>query len=159
MLDAGGFKLGARGGSGLEQHHLHAAIHIDRAVARGLDRQEDRARPLLGHKRLHTVGNTRARHATKGLDRQRHRRLLVRDVHDQLADFHVTFAATEVVVVKVLGSISDGIHVGQRVAVQPQRVGDALEQTAHGFLCHPQRCQLLLRVYASQALATLILGA
>ena len=52
--------------------------------------------------RLHAVGDARARHAAEGLHAERHVRLRVDDVHDQLADFHVAFAAAEIVVVVVV---------------------------------------------------------
>src|SRR5690606_22276054 len=123
---------------GLEQVHLHAALEVHRAVAARLDGAIDGAGIALGDERLHTVAHARARHAAERLHAQRHRRLVLDDVEDELADFHVAFAAAQIVVVEGRGDLGDLVHVGQVVSVEAARVRERLEPGAQGLVGRPQ---------------------
>ena len=83
----------------LEQVHLHARVEVDAPSPLVSTAQKIVPGYLLGDERLHAVGDARARHAAEGLHAERHVRLALDDVHDQLADLHVAFAAAEIVVV------------------------------------------------------------
>ena len=84
---------------GLAQRHLHAAVSVDFAFARSLDRQEDHVLEFVDDRRLHSVG-LRRRHAAERLQRQHHVAQLVHGVVDVLADFEVSFAAARELVVE-----------------------------------------------------------
>src|ERR1039457_4104000 len=66
----------------LEHRHLHAAVHIDLAVARGLDGAEQALREARGDEALYAVGDARRGHAAERFYRQGHVRLVAKNIED-----------------------------------------------------------------------------
>ena len=111
---------------GFAQRHLHAAVSVDLAFARGLDGQEDHLFEVIGHSGLHAV-RLRRRHAAEGLQRQHHVAELVLGVVNVLADFEVSFAAARELVVEGVG------HIGHFFLVH-QFVGDIAQSVNHPLI-------------------------
>src|SRR5579864_9354123 len=75
-----------------EEIHLNPALHVDLAVAGGLDGGEDGFRIARRDERLHAVRDAGGRHAAERFDADHHVRLSALDGLDELAHFHVTLA-------------------------------------------------------------------
>src|SRR5580704_2087559 len=86
--------------------HLHAAVCVDFALTRSLDRQEDHVLEFVDYSRLHSV-RLRRRHAPEGFQRQYHVAELVNGVIHILADFEMSLTATSKLVIERMR------HVGQ----------------------------------------------
>ena len=121
--------LGLRALARLEQEHLHAALNVDRAVARW---SRSRRRSLPDTAPVTSSARRRTRPSDgmqpNGFTLTVMCALSVHDVQDQLADLHVAFAAAQVVVVVTVRGRRDLVHVGQVVARAADRLREDLER-------------------------------
>ena len=136
--------LGLRLLACLEHGHLYATLHVDLAVAGGLDGAEQALREACGDEALHAIGNARRGHATERLHRQGHVRLVAKHVEDELAHLHVALAAAQAVVVVLVRDAGDFIHVGQVVAGESGQTREGLENQAQRDVRRHQRSPMQL---------------
>ena len=88
------------------KRHLHAAVGVDLALARGFDGQENHVLEFVDDRRLDAVG-LRGRHASERLQRQHHVAQFVHGVIDVLADFEMSLSTARELVVERMR------HLGQ----------------------------------------------